>query len=93
MCGIVGFAGRHYFMYKFFEGFILRNEWKQLINIIYVFKMYLLLCGSSMSVMEYQVLGKESSLYGRRTGSLRLSHWIIKKQRCSTRICLQKTIL
>ena len=25
-------------MYKFFEGFILRNEWKQLINIIYVFQ-------------------------------------------------------
>ena len=30
-------------------------------------KLYLILCGSSMSFMEYQVLGYESPLYGRRT--------------------------
>lgn len=29
-------------------------------------KLYLILCGSSMSFMEYQVLGYESPLYGRR---------------------------
>ncbi len=35
-------------------------------------KMYLILCGSSMSFMENQVLGKESPLYGRRTGQFRI---------------------
>ena len=30
-------------------------------------KLYLILCGSSMSFMENQVLGQESPLYGRRT--------------------------
>ena len=35
-------------------------------------KLFLILCGSSMSFMEYQVLGYESSLYGRRTGQYRL---------------------
>lgn len=30
-------------------------------------KLFLILCGSSMSFMEYQVLGYESPLYGRRT--------------------------
>jgi AAA+ ATPase superfamily predicted ATPase len=30
-------------------------------------QLYLILCGSSMSFMEYQVLGYESPLYGRRT--------------------------
>ena len=34
-------------------------------------QMYLILCGSSMSFMESQVLGKESPLYGRRTGQFR----------------------
>ena len=34
-------------------------------------KMYLILCGSSMSFMESQVLGKESPLYGRQTGQLK----------------------
>lgn len=34
--------------------------------------MYLILCGSSMSFMENQVLGKESSLYGRQTGQLKI---------------------
>lgn len=35
-------------------------------------KMYLILCGSSMSFMEGQVLGKESPLYGRRTGQFKM---------------------
>lgn len=36
-------------------------------------KLFLILCGSSMSFMEYQVLGYESPLYGRRTGQLKIS--------------------
>lgn len=35
-------------------------------------KLYLILCGSSMSFMETQVLGKESPLYGRRTGQFKI---------------------
>ena len=35
-------------------------------------KMYLILCGSSMSFMESQVLGKESPLYGRRTSQFKI---------------------
>ena len=35
-------------------------------------KMYLILCGSSMSFMESQVLGKESPLYGRRTAQFKI---------------------
>ena len=35
-------------------------------------KMFLILCGSSMSFMESQVLGKESPLYGRRTGQFKI---------------------
>ena len=35
-------------------------------------KMYLILCGSSMSFMESQVLGKESTFYGRRTGQFKI---------------------
>lgn len=34
--------------------------------------LYLILCGSSMSFMEHQVLGYESPLYGRRTAQFRL---------------------
>ena len=34
--------------------------------------MYLILCGSSMSFMESHVLGKESPLYGRRTGQFKI---------------------
>lgn len=33
---------------------------------------YLVLCGSSMSFMEYQVLGYESPLYGRRTAQFKI---------------------
>lgn len=35
-------------------------------------QLYLILCGSSMSFMEHQVLGYESPLYGRRTAQFRL---------------------
>ena len=35
-------------------------------------RMYLILCGSSMSFMESQVLGKESPLYGRQTGQFKI---------------------
>lgn len=35
-------------------------------------KLFIILCGSSLSVMEHQVLGYKSPLYGRRTGSLKL---------------------
>lgn len=35
-------------------------------------QLFLILCGSSMSFMEYQVLGYESPLYGRRTAQLKI---------------------
>lgn len=35
-------------------------------------QLYLILCGSSMSFMEYQVLGYESPLYGRRTAQIKV---------------------
>lgn len=35
-------------------------------------RMYLVLCGSSMSFMENQVLGYQSPLYGRRTAQIKL---------------------
>lgn len=35
-------------------------------------RMYLILCGSSMSFMGNQVLGNESPLYGRRTGQFKI---------------------
>jgi hypothetical protein len=35
-------------------------------------KLYLILCGSSMSFMENEVLGQESPLYGRRTGQFKI---------------------
>lgn len=41
------------------------GEWKNS-------KMYLILCGSSMSFMENQVLGYQSPLYGRRTAQIKL---------------------
>ena len=34
--------------------------------------MYLILCGSSMSFMENQVLGTESPVYGRRTWQFKI---------------------
>jgi AAA+ ATPase superfamily predicted ATPase len=36
-------------------------------------KLFLILCGSSMSFMENQVLGYESPLYGRRTAQFKIS--------------------
>lgn len=36
-------------------------------------KLYLILCGSSMSFMENQVLGYESPIYGRRTAQMKIS--------------------
>ncbi len=35
-------------------------------------QLFLILCGSSMSFMEYQVLGYESPLYGRRTAQYKI---------------------
>lgn len=35
-------------------------------------KLFFILCGSSMSFMENQVLGQESPLYGRRTGQFKI---------------------
>ncbi|MBN1892201.1 MAG: ATP-binding protein [Clostridiales bacterium] len=35
-------------------------------------KLHLILCGSSMSFMENQILGEKSPLYGRRTAQIRL---------------------
>ncbi len=35
-------------------------------------RIFLILCGSSMSFMEYQVLGYESPLYGRRTAQFKI---------------------
>jgi AAA+ ATPase superfamily predicted ATPase len=35
-------------------------------------QLYLILCGSSMSFMERQVMGAKSPLYGRRTGQIKL---------------------
>lgn len=35
-------------------------------------KLFFILCGSSMSFMEYQVLGYESPLYRRRTAQLKI---------------------
>lgn len=36
-------------------------------------QLFLILCGSSMSFMENQVLGYQSPLYGRRTGQIKLT--------------------
>lgn len=35
-------------------------------------RLFLILCGSSLSFMEHQVLGERSPLYGRRTGQINL---------------------
>jgi len=44
---------------------IIDHKWQQ-------GRLYLILCGSSMSFMEYQVLGYESPLYGRRTAQFKI---------------------
>ena len=38
-------------------------------------RLMLILCGSSMSFMEHQVLGEKSPLYGRRTAQLKVMPW------------------
>ena len=40
-------------------------------------KLFLILCGSSMSFMEHQVLGYKSPLYGRRTAQFKINALII----------------
>lgn len=35
-------------------------------------RLFVIVCGSSLSIMEHQVLGRKSPLYGRRTGQLRV---------------------
>ena len=35
-------------------------------------KLFLILCGSSMSIMKHEILGYNSPIYGRRTGSLEI---------------------
>ena len=44
---------------------LLDHDWKDS-------RMYLILCGSSMSFMEKEVLSSQSPLFGRRTGQLKL---------------------
>ena len=44
-------------------------------------KLYLILCGSSMSFMEEQVLGYKSPLYGRRTAQFRILPFDFKESR------------
>jgi AAA+ ATPase superfamily predicted ATPase len=39
---------------------------------------FIILCGSSMSFMEYQVLGYKSPLYGRRTGQFKIEPFNFK---------------
>ena len=42
-------------------------------NVLVKSKVYLILCGSSMSMMERGVLSRKSPLYGRKTGHLKLN--------------------
>lgn len=44
-------------------------------------KLYFILCGSSMSFMEYQVLGYESPLYGRRTAQFKIQALTYREMR------------
>ena len=46
-------------------------------------RLFLILCGSSMSFMEQQVLGYQSPLYGRRTAQFKLQHFdYLDSSRC-----------
>jgi AAA+ ATPase superfamily predicted ATPase len=45
-------------------------------------KVFLILCGSSMSFMENQVLGYKSPLYGRRTAQFKISAFNFFESRC-----------
>lgn len=51
------------------------GEWKDS-------KMYLILCGSSMSFMEHQVLGYQSPFYGRRTAQIKLLPFDYRTSAC-----------
>ncbi|MBR4866819.1 MAG: ATP-binding protein [Clostridia bacterium] len=51
---------------------IIDHKWKNS-------QLFLILCGSSMSFMEYQVLGYESPLYGRRTGQYKIQALTFKE--------------
>lgn len=44
-------------------------------------KLFLILCGSSMSFMEHQVLGYQSPLYGRRTAQFRINPFTFHETR------------
>ena len=48
-------------------------------------KLMIILCGSSMSFMERQVLGYKSPLYGRRTGNIQLHPFGFEETRAYTR--------
>lgn len=55
------------------------SEWQYLWDeILQKQNIFLILCGSYVSVMEEQVLGKSSPLYGRRTGQIELDSLKIK---------------
>ncbi|MBO4568914.1 MAG: ATP-binding protein [Candidatus Methanomethylophilaceae archaeon] len=41
-------------------------------------RLFIIVCGSSMSIMESEVLGKKSPLYGRRTGQMMLRPFSFK---------------
>ena len=45
-------------------------------------KLFLILCGSSMSFMENQVLGHKSPLYGRRTAQFRIAPLTYRESAC-----------
>ena len=71
---------------------VIDNDWSKT-------NLYFILCGSSMSFMEKQVLGEKSPLYGRRTGQLKLgpmpyyegrsffSSWAVEEQLIGYGIC------
>ena len=56
-------------------------------------KLFLILCGSSMSFMEEQVLGYKSPLYGRRTASLRSSRLTFECRKCFRNFSKQDLVL
>ncbi len=57
-------------------------------------KIFLILCGSSMSFMEYQVLGYESPLYGRRTAQFKIQALTYKEMTAFVpRLCNEEQAL
>lgn len=55
-------------------------------------KLMLILCGSSLSFMEEQVLGYESPLYGSVRPSLRSCRWILRRPSACGRAWVAKTL-